>query len=92
MQEQERWLSSATKQKIGKMNTHKIRHGQTTLEFSLCFIVLIILFIGGFLAFKWSMETITRRQKAFENTRSSDAINQDYYATPDMGLTVRIRH
>jgi hypothetical protein len=53
---------------------------QTTLEFTLCFIVIIIIFLAGFLIFKWSMENLTRRQMSYE-------AGQDY-ATPPLNLHV----
>lgn len=65
-------------------NTNK--RGQTTLEFTLCLVVLIILFVAGFLAFKWAGEIMAGRQINFENTRVS--ATKDFYTTPQLNLHI----
>jgi len=68
------------------------RAGQTTLEFTLCFVVLIMLFSAGFMAFKWAAQTITERQVGFEGTRNSDFIYLDsFYNTPEPDLKVKFQ-
>jgi hypothetical protein len=62
---------------------------QTTLEFAFCFVVLMLLFIAAFLAFKWAVGNIATRQRAFENSRGGMPPT-DFYSAPPLNIVPEI--
>lgn len=64
---------------------------QVTLEFTLCFVVLLIIFLAGFLAFKWGGKTMSSRQQDYEGSRIEPLTSQGkpkLYTTPGMKIIV----
>jgi uncharacterized protein (UPF0333 family) len=63
---------------------------QVTLEFTFCFIIVIIILLACFSAFLWAGRTFVERQKAFDatsNSYNSEAGWVDFYQPQDMNLT-----
>lgn len=67
----------------------KFLTGQTTLEFTLCFIVLIMLFLGAFMAFRWGGMSLVQRENAFEYTTGGSTPPVDFFETPAMNLQLK---
>lgn len=64
------------------------KRAQTTLEFTLCLVFLIMMVMISFLIFKWAGESLTRRQLAYEATKSGAVPSADFYTTPSADLSL----
>jgi uncharacterized protein (UPF0333 family) len=68
---------------------HKIK-AQATLEFTLCLLVLVLLFIAGFLVFLWIGKTLAGRQINYDTTKGARNPVVEFYATPPLNLSINI--
>lgn len=60
------------------------------MEFTLCFVVIILLFIAAFKIFVWSGKTLVGRQNAFEATQTYSDPAVDFYTPESLNLTITI--
>lgn len=61
---------------------------QVTLEFTLCFIVVVILFLACFRALIWAGNMFVGRQNAYENSRTDGRV--DFYQPSNISLITTI--
>jgi NADH:ubiquinone oxidoreductase subunit 3 (subunit A) len=64
---------------------------QTTLEFALCLIVLILLFIAAFKVFIWAGNDMVKQQQAYDSGRvSAGTTGAQFYNADNIDLVPKI--